>query len=70
MNLNVDVTPKMLRETLCVAQTCIGYFGDLRAREHINRLQILLDECDVHRPLGSDGKHGNLHTETCGCLDY
>lgn len=23
----------------------------------------------VHRPTGADGKHGTLHTETCGCED-
>ena len=46
--------PKMLRETLCVAQTRIGN-SDLdqgRRREHIDRLQRLIDACDVHRPLG------------------
>lgn len=61
--------PKMLRETLCVAQTRIGN-SDLdqgRRREHIDRLQRLIDACDVHRPLGPDGKHGNRHTATCGC---
>ena len=61
--------PKMLRETLCVAQTRIGN-SDLdhsHRWEHIDRLQRLIDACDVHRPLGQDGKHGDLHTATCGC---
>lgn len=60
--------PKMLRETLCVAQTMIGNF-DLSGRsdEHIARLQRLIDACDEHRPLGPDGKHGDRHTATCGC---
>jgi hypothetical protein len=67
--LIVDDTPKMLRETLCVAQTHVGLSGDPRAREHADRLQRLIDECDRHRPLRPDGKHGNFHTPTCGCED-
>jgi hypothetical protein len=64
--------PKMLRETLCVAQTEIGASPwaelDLK-QEHIARLQRLIDACDTHRPLGPDGKHGDRHTPTCGCED-
>ncbi|MDM8084728.1 hypothetical protein QUV83_08135 [Cellulomonas cellasea] len=63
--------PKMLRETLCVAAAAVARAtgtGD-RDDEHITRLQRLIDECDHHRPLGSDGKHGSLHTATCGCDD-
>lgn len=65
----VPDTPKMLRETLCVAQARIGNspYDESRKQEHINRLQRLIDECDRHRPLGPDGKHGDLHTATCGC---
>lgn len=61
--------PKMLRETLCVAQSRIGNspLDENRKREHINRLQRLIDQCDVLRPLGVDGKHGKLHTPHCGC---
>ena len=63
--------PKMLRETLCVAQGRIGNAGldDGRRREHIARLQRLIDECDRHRPIGPDGKHGygERCTATCGC---
>ena len=63
--------PKMLRETLCVAQARIGNspLDEGRRREHIERLQRLIDACDVHRPLGPDGKHGDRHTPTCGCDD-
>ena len=69
INLTVSDTPKMLRETLCVAQSavCIVFAEEPRLREHVDRLQRLIDECDRHRPLGPDGKHGDLHTETCGC---
>jgi hypothetical protein len=61
--------PKELRETLCVAQTCIGLSDDSRKRSHMDRLQRLIDECDRHRPIGPDGKHGQRHTPTCGCED-
>jgi hypothetical protein len=64
-------SPKMLRETLCIAQTRIGnsIYEQDRAAADIARLQRLIDECDRHRPLGPDGKHGDLHTPTCGCED-
>ncbi len=63
--------PKMLRETLCVAQTEIGNspWNEDRKLEYLDRLQRLIDECDRHRPLGPDGKHGDRHTPTCGCED-
>jgi hypothetical protein len=63
--------PKMLKETLCVAQSRIGNspLDEGRKREHIDRLQRLIDECDRHRPIASDGKHGDLHTPTCGCQE-
>lgn len=61
--------PKMLRETLSVAQARIGNspYDESRKREHIDRLQRLIDECERHRPTGPGGKHGDLHTPTCGC---
>ena len=64
---------KMLRETLCRIQTvALGYLADefgstSKLEQDRTRLQLLIDEIDQHRPLGSNGKHGNLHTETCGC---
>lgn len=65
----ISDAPKMLRETLCVAQTLIGNSNTNadRRMEHINRLQRLILACDEHRPLGQDGKHGDRHTSTCGC---
>lgn len=66
--LHVVASPKMLRETLCVAQTWVGLSPDVRAQEHVKRLQQLIDECDRLRPIGPDGKHGsNRHTPYCGC---
>ncbi|MGS2805358.1 hypothetical protein [Nocardia sp. MW-W600-9] len=56
--------PKNLREHLCVQQ---HFAPDDHTRSEIQRLINLLD---VHRPLGSNGKHGErLHTPTCGCED-
>lgn len=56
---HVPDEPKMLRETLCVAQTRIGdsLLDVERIIEHVDRLQRLIDACDAHRPLGPDGKH-------------
>lgn len=63
--------PKMLRETLCVAQDVIGRsLPDTdRKHKHIARISRLITECDRHRPLGPNGKHGDRHTPTCGCDD-
>lgn len=65
---------KMTREALCVAQSAIlararsGRDAD-RAPHWVRRLQDLIDQIDVARPLGPDGKHGDLHTDLCGCED-
>lgn len=53
--------PKELREQLCVQQT---YAPGKFTR---NEIQRLIDVLDLHRPLGASGKHGDLHTPTCGC---
>lgn len=53
-------TLKMIRETLCVAQSAVGVHN----RE---RIQRMINEIDRQRPLGPDGKHGDRHTATCGC---
>lgn len=53
---------KMLREALCAAQ--IGMVTAV-----CERIEVLITEIDRHRPLGYDGKHGELHTPTCGCED-
>lgn len=67
--LLVNANPKMLREALCIAQTRIGN-SDLdvaRQGRDIAILQLVINACDVARPLGQDGKHGALHTDNCGC---
>jgi hypothetical protein len=53
--------PKGLRERLCKQQR---HAPDLAASLAIGDLIRLLD---LHRPLGSNGKHGDRHTPTCGC---
>ena len=63
---------KSLRETLCMAQSAVQYYSSVQQENkmgHIHRIGALIDEIDKHRPLGSNGKHGKLHTATCGC-DY
>lgn len=55
----------MLREDLCRRQ--------VQAREWpsdiASAVDVLINMIDRHRPLGSNGKHGDLHTDTCGCVD-
>lgn len=62
---------KMLRETLCRAQTAVGQrtYDVPYILSDIDRLSRLIREIDVHRPLDNAGKHGDLHTLTCGCED-
>lgn len=62
-------TPKMLKETLCVAQQAYGQYrsDNSRWQEHMDRLQRMIDECDRMRPVGPDGKHNDRHTPNCGC---
>lgn len=63
-------SPKLLRETLCVAQACIGSeLGSYSTSAHHWRLQALINQIDVFRPIGPDGKHGSRHTDWCGCDD-
>ena len=64
--LSVAYAEKSLPEDFTDAQKVEAFARHLR---HVAKLQKLIDEIDVHRPLGSDGKHGRLHTPTCGCED-
>lgn len=64
---------KMLRESLCTLTTAARYLpadksGSVKAGK-LSYIDKLTKEIDRHRPLGSNGKHGNLHTPTCGCED-
>lgn len=71
----VPVTPKSLRETLCVTEHALnelerlhpGYDAGGPIASHLAKVRELLAECDRKRPIGTDGKHRNLHTPECGC---
>jgi len=55
---------KTLREDLCRHQVR----SDL-PRQIESAVEVLIAMLDLHRPLGVDGKHRDLHTSTCGCVD-
>lgn len=63
---------KATREALCAAQSALNDraragIDVARVPHWVDRIQALCDQIDVHRPLGRDGKHRDLHTSTCGC---
>lgn len=67
---------KMLRETLASAQSALlaqlpvpmsEAARGVRITLDVERIGRLIAEIDRQRPLGPDGKHGDLHTPTCGC---
>lgn len=71
----VPISPKTLRETLCVAQAALnelerqrpGYNAGGTIASHCDRLGVLIEEIDRMRPLGPGGKHDDRHTPVCGC---
>ncbi len=71
----VPLSPKTLKETLCVVQAALhalererpGYNAGGDIESHLERVQLLIDECSRKRPTGPDGKHNDLHTPECGC---
>lgn len=68
--LTIADGPKMLREALCVAEHAVNRNIEPQNQHGAPRiLAALIAECDRHRPLGPDGKHGDRHTDTCGCDD-
>jgi hypothetical protein len=64
--LHLTDSLKMIRETLCVAQTGLGLLPYETSGDSA-RLGRVIAEIDRQRPLGPDGKHRDLHTPTCGC---
>jgi hypothetical protein len=58
---------KGLREDLCLVQSALVYYPSGDQSSRIQRMQKILDQLDIMRPIGSDGKHGNRHTVNCGC---
>lgn len=70
MKIEIEIdSVKMMRETLCIAQNAIHESSVNWSRSVSKRIQKLINELDKHRPIGPDGKHGDLHTSTCGCED-
>jgi hypothetical protein len=67
--IQVTDNVKGLRESLELAQYIADLTPGINAALLRRRLQEVIDELDKHRPLGPDGKHGFLHTRTCGCKD-
>lgn len=66
--LRVDSSDmKMLGEALAVAENLIS--AEPQYRSLARHLGGLLRQVNHHRPTGTDGKHGDLHTATCGCDD-
>lgn len=66
-------TLKGIRETLCAAVSALVEKSNRTPSHeiglHIGHLEGMIAQIDRHRPLGPDGKHGDLHTSTCGCED-
>lgn len=63
--------PKMVHEAMCLAEGVISR-QDVGVGRDVRYLQIISDfikECERKRPLGPNGKHGNMHTAECGCED-
>ncbi|UTN92074.1 HNH endonuclease [Arthrobacter phage Darby] len=58
---------KSLREDLCVVQSALSMYPSGDQKSRIERIGRIINQLDVMRPLGSDGKHGKRHTENCGC---
>ncbi len=70
MKIEIEVDNiKMAREALCLAQMALHESDANIANSVPRRIGMLIKELDKHRPLGPDGKHGDLHTPTCGCED-
>lgn len=69
--LVVSDSPKALREALCMAQATLQrpLSASVPNAHHIAVISRLIQEIDVHRPLGPDGVHGDRHTISCGCED-
>lgn len=52
---------KVLREHLCYSQSV--------RNDPSSVVGCIIEQIDVYRPLGPDGKHDNRHTLKCGCED-
>jgi len=66
-SIYTDNTLKTVREALCFSQTFLPTTN--QGMMYRSVLQDLIDEIDLQRPLGTNGKHDTLHTKDCGCID-
>ncbi|WP_280499377.1 hypothetical protein [Nocardia cyriacigeorgica] len=62
---------KTVGEALSYAECAVlNFYPDNSQRAHYAKvLAELLADVARQRPTGSNGKHGDLHTPTCGCED-
>ncbi|GAW54717.1 hypothetical protein [Nocardioides sp. PD653] len=73
----LPLPPKTLLETLCVVESALhalererpGFNAGGTIESHLERIRLVMDECERMRPTGPDGKHGDRHTPECGCTD-
>lgn len=62
-------TLKSIREAMCLAQAALGHAGTDQMMHASDVLADLICDIDRQRPLGPNGKHGDLHTRDCQCDD-
>jgi hypothetical protein len=65
-------TPKSAYEALCAAQSALNEHArrgmDVGRVPHwVATIGVLLRQIETVRPLANNGKHGELHTDSCGC---
>ena len=62
---------KMVQEALCYAECAtLNFYPDNGQRAGYARiLADLIANCKRQRPTGTDGKHDDRHTASCGCRD-
>ncbi|ASD52293.1 hypothetical protein QCN32_gp73 [Arthrobacter phage Niktson] len=58
---------KGLREDLCVVQSALNMYPSGDQKSRVRRIGDIINQLDEMRPLGSNGKHDNRHTDKCGC---
>lgn len=61
--------PKKTREILFSALCALIAKKDKKIGPEIVRIERMIDQIDILRPLGPDGEHGDRHTKDCGCED-
>lgn len=59
---------KVAREALCAAMNGLPNYSSLYTAQRV-ALSQMIQEIDVLRPIGPDGKHSDRHTLYCGCDD-